>query len=103
MQLKRAWTQPFSSLEIDRTSYNNLYVVVYDFSKLGWCLNSTMATLDLLTMTKDETAITEFITLIKDLKSVGLHTEVRSGYDQSLLIFVQAPRELLGNTVYHAR
>jgi anoctamin-10 len=41
--------------------------------------------------------------LCKDLYSAGLNTEVRHGYDQSLLVFVQVPRELLGNTVYKSR
>lgn len=50
-----------------------------------------------------ETAIAEFTTLLKDLESTGVHTEVRAGYDESLLIFVQAPQELLGNLVYHSR
>jgi anoctamin-10 len=26
-----------------------------------------------------------------------------AGYDETLLVFVQAPQELLGNTVYHSR
>lgn len=34
---------------------------------------------------------------------MGLHTEIRAGYGQSILIFVQAPRELLGNRVYRSR
>lgn len=50
-----------------------------------------------------DTAITEFSTLLKDLESTGLHTEVRAGHDESLLVFVQAPRELLGNMVHHSR
>lgn len=47
--------------------------------------------------------MTEFTVLAKDLFAAGMHTEVRHGYDQSLLIFVQVPRELLGNTVYQSR
>jgi anoctamin-10 len=42
-------------------------------------------------------------TLLEHLESTGLHTEVRAGYDETLLVFVQAPRELLGNTVYQSR
>lgn len=38
-----------------------------------------------------------------DLESAGLNTEVRPGYEQTLLIFVKAPRELLGNAVYKSR
>lgn len=49
------------------------------------------------------TAIDEFTALLKDLESVGLHTEVRAGYDQSLLVFLKAPKALLGNTVYKSR
>lgn len=50
-----------------------------------------------------DVAIEEFTQLLHDLESAGLHTEVRPGYDESVLIFVQAPRELLGNMVYHSR
>lgn len=50
-----------------------------------------------------ETATAELATLLGDLQSAGLNTEVRPGYDNSLLVFVQAPRELLGNTVYKSR
>lgn len=48
-------------------------------------------------------AVEEFTQMIQHLEAAGLHTEVRAGYDQSLLVFIQAPRELLGNMVYHSR
>ena len=54
-------------------------------------------------LSDQETAIQELPTLLDDLRSVGLHTEVRAGYGLSVLVFVQAPRELLGNTVYRSR
>jgi anoctamin-10 len=50
-----------------------------------------------------EIATAELSKLIRDLHSAGLNTEVRKGYDQTLLIFVQAPKDLLGNTVYKSR
>jgi anoctamin-10 len=56
-----------------------------------------------LTVSDYHTAAAEFTSLIYDLRSVGLHTEVRSGYDQTLLVFVQAQKELLGITVHHSR
>ncbi|KAF2021061.1 DUF590-domain-containing protein [Aaosphaeria arxii CBS 175.79] len=65
---------------------NDKYIIVYDFSEA-----------------ETDEAIKEFSTLLEDVKSVGLHTEVRAGYNQTLLVFVQAPRELLGNTVYRSR
>ncbi|GME23094.1 Transmembrane protein 16k [Neofusicoccum parvum] len=67
-------------------TYNNVYVVHYDFGNIEF-----------------STAVEEFCTLLSDLESVGLHTEVRAGYDKSLLVFVKAPRELLGNEVYRSR
>lgn len=68
------------------TKCRDRYVVVYDFNNV-----------DL------ETAIQELTTLLDDLRAVGLHTEVRAGYDLSVLVFVQAPRDLLGNAVYRSR
>lgn len=41
--------------------------------------------------------------LCNELESTGLHSEVRAGFEQTLLIFVKAPRDLLGNTVYKSR
>ncbi|KAL1593756.1 hypothetical protein SLS60_010488 [Paraconiothyrium brasiliense] len=67
-------------------AYNDKYVLVFDYSSL-----------DVSDATKQLSA------LLKELESVGLQTEVRAGYEESLLVFVQAPRELLGNTVHHSR
>ncbi|KAH6639056.1 calcium-activated chloride channel-domain-containing protein [Boeremia exigua] len=86
MKLRRADTTIGDDQELANVTYNDKYVVVYDFGNV-----------------EHETAVTDFTTLIKDLHSAGLNTEVRHGYDQSLLVFVQAPRELLGNTVYKSR
>ncbi|KAJ8073502.1 hypothetical protein PM082_011778 [Marasmius tenuissimus] len=66
--------------------YRSIYVVHYSFEDVDCA-----------------TAIEEFRVLLQDLQSVGLHTEVRAGYDQSLLVFAKAPRELLGSTVYKSR
>ncbi|CAO2647320.1 Nn.00g082420.m01.CDS01 [Neocucurbitaria sp. VM-36] len=84
--LRRAETTFSDDTALANITYNDKYVVVYDFGGAD-----------------NETAVTEFTTLLKDLQSVWLNTEVRPGYDQSLLVFVQAPRELLGNTVYKSR
>jgi hypothetical protein len=50
-----------------------------------------------------DTAIQEFKTLVADLEETGFDVEVRAGYEQSLLVFAKAPRELLGNAVYKSR
>jgi anoctamin-10 len=50
-----------------------------------------------------ENATAELSKLIRDLRTAGLNTEVRKGYDQRPIIFVQAPKDLLGNTVYKSR
>ncbi|ROT38198.1 hypothetical protein SODALDRAFT_340409 [Sodiomyces alkalinus F11] len=65
---------------------NDKYVVKYNFADLD-----------------PEEATEELKTLLTDLEEAGLQTEVRAGYDETLLIFVKAPRELLGNTVYKSR
>jgi anoctamin-10 len=70
----------------DKTTYNDKYVVLYDFSEID-----------------HDTAVKEIKTLLQDLEETGLHTEVRAGYEQTLLIFIRAPHELLGNWVYKSR
>ncbi|KAF5974043.1 IST2-like protein [Fusarium bulbicola] len=67
----------------DKTTYNDKYVVLYDFGE-----------------TDHDTAIKEFKALVADLEETGFDVEVRAGYEQSLLVFAKAPRELLGNAVY---
>jgi len=79
-------SDPLANLPHTPQSYNDTYVVAYDFSEVD-C----------------EKAVQELTTLLTDLQSTGLQTEVRAGYDQTLLVFAKAPRELLGNTVYKAR
>ncbi|KAG5780917.1 hypothetical protein H9Q69_010733 [Fusarium xylarioides] len=66
----------------DKTTYNDKYVVLYDFGE-----------------TDHDTAIKEFKTIVADLEETGFDVEVRAGYEQSLLVFAKAPRELLGNAV----
>ncbi|KAH6971014.1 calcium-activated chloride channel-domain-containing protein [Ilyonectria sp. MPI-CAGE-AT-0026] len=68
------------------TTCNDKYVVLYAFDDAD-----------------HNEAIEEFKTLLQDLEETGLHTEVRPGYGQSLLVFVKAPRELLGNAVHKSR
>jgi anoctamin-10 len=103
MQLRRADTTLGDDTELANITYNDKYVVVYDFSKTGsytiihshwWHQADCLGT---------ETAVRELTALLADLHGTGLNTEVRRGYDQSILVFVQAPRELLGNSVYKSR
>ncbi|KAH8731791.1 calcium-activated chloride channel-domain-containing protein [Phaeosphaeriaceae sp. PMI808] len=86
MQLRRADTTLSDDTALANITYNDKYVVVYNFEDVV-----------------AETAISELTTLLKDLHSVGLNTEVRRGYPETLLVFVQAPREILGNAVYKSR
>lgn len=86
MQLRRADTGLSDDTEFANVTYNDKYVVVYNFSD-----------------TETESAIHELEGLLADLHAVGLNTEVRKGYDQTLLVFVHAPRQLLGNAVYKSR
>ncbi|PQK16217.1 hypothetical protein BB8028_0006g05380 [Beauveria bassiana] len=65
---------------------NDKYVIVYDFSDIDY-----------------DVATKEFTELLVDLEEAGLHTEVRPGYERSILVFVKAPRQLLGNSVYKER
>ncbi|KAH6693612.1 calcium-activated chloride channel-domain-containing protein [Plectosphaerella plurivora] len=71
---------------INNETYNDKYVITYNFGEID-----------------SDTASHELEMLLTDLEAAGLQTEVRAGYDQILLIFVKAPRELLGNTVYKSR
>ncbi|RYN36877.1 hypothetical protein AA0113_g9630 [Alternaria arborescens] len=84
--LKRSDTTLSDDTELANITYNDKYVVVYDFGGVD-----------------ADVAIAECKTLLHDLEAAGLNTEVRPGYDQTLLVFVQAPRDLLGNTVYKSR
>ncbi|KAF1836068.1 hypothetical protein BDW02DRAFT_494478 [Decorospora gaudefroyi] len=84
--LRRSDTTLNDDTELANITYNDKYVVVYDFSNVD-----------------DDVAIAECQTLLRDIESAGLNTEVRPGYDQSLLVFIQAPRDLLGNAVYKSR
>lgn len=84
--LKRSDTAFGDDTDLGNITYNDKYVIVYDFSNVD-----------------DDVATRECKQLLHDVESAGLNTEVRAGYDQSLLVFVQAPRDLLGNTVYKSR
>jgi anoctamin-10 len=48
-------------------------------------------------------AIKEYRELVEALDEVGLELAVRHGNGASLLIFVKAPANLVGNWVYKAR
>lgn len=50
-----------------------------------------------------DVAAKEFTALVDSLEAAGLHTEVRPGYEETILVFVKAPHQLLGNTVYKQR
>jgi anoctamin-10 len=83
--------------------YHDKYVLVYDFSNVGATSFCDHFTCRVLTVSDQKTACNELSLLLGDIMSVGLNTEVRAGYDQTLLIFVQTPRDLLGNSVYRSR
>ncbi|KAL7786556.1 calcium-activated chloride channel domain-containing protein [Trichoderma afarasin] len=82
-ELRRSPSPPPSRAHV---TYNDKYVVVYDFSDTDY-----------------ETATDEFTALLKNLEATGLHVEVRPGYEQTILLFVKAPSALLGNRVYKLR
>ncbi|KAL2752923.1 hypothetical protein ACRALDRAFT_1065912 [Sodiomyces alcalophilus JCM 7366] len=90
-----------------RETCNDKYVVKYNFADVGMLLASLSCqrTRDALWLTSQdpEQATEELKTLLADLEDTGLQTEVRPGYDETLLIFVKVPRDLLGNTVYKSR
>ncbi|KAL6693891.1 calcium-activated chloride channel domain-containing protein [Trichoderma pleuroticola] len=85
-ELRRSPSPPPSPSRAASVTYNDKYVVVYDFSDTDY-----------------ETATNEFTALLKNLEATGLHVEVRPGYEQTILLFVKAPSALLGNRVYKLR
>lgn len=88
----------------DITTYNDKYVVLYDFGDIGEhflsCYSTDVGTNRILAY---DDAVKEFKTLLADLEEAGLDVEVRAGYEQTLLFFVKAPHNLLGNYVYKSR
>ncbi|KND86309.1 Uncharacterized protein TOPH_09067 [Tolypocladium ophioglossoides CBS 100239] len=84
-------------------SFNDKYVVLYDFSGIGAKASLGITHLPSDTCVEYEAATKEFNSLLDNLEAAGLHTEVRPGYDQTILVFVQASKQLLGNTVYKSR
>lgn len=88
-------------------SVNDKYVVLYDFSGIGakafLRISISSAHLPSDTRVEYEVATKEFSSLLDNLEAAGLHTEVRPGFDQTILVFVQASQQLLGNTVYKSR
>ncbi|KAJ6438786.1 FAD dependent oxidoreductase domain-containing protein [Purpureocillium lavendulum] len=67
-------------------TYNDTYVVAYDFSDVDY-----------------DVAAKEFNVLLDSLEAAGLHTEVRPSFEKTILVFTKAPTQLLGNTVYKSR
>ncbi|SPO01840.1 related to IST2 protein [Cephalotrichum gorgonifer] len=67
-------------------TYHDKYVIVYNFRDVD-----------------PDTATKELTLLVHDLESVGLDTEIRSGYEATLLVFAKAPRNILGSAVYNSR
>ncbi|KAH7311348.1 calcium-activated chloride channel-domain-containing protein [Stachybotrys elegans] len=65
---------------------NNVYVIHYDFSD-----------------TSVDEAIAQFTDMCKDLTQVGLEIDVRASEQESLLVFVTAPRDVLRLAVYDLR
>ncbi|KAH8885435.1 hypothetical protein GQ53DRAFT_797139 [Thozetella sp. PMI_491] len=76
----------FSWPVVEVAAYNDKYVLHYELGDVD-----------------PAKATEELKELLLELEAVGLSTEVRVGYDESLLIFVKAPKELLGNCVHKAR
>ncbi|KAG6001606.1 hypothetical protein E4U21_004009 [Claviceps maximensis] len=77
---------PPSPNKKQQATYNDKYVVVYDFAGVDY-----------------DVASKEFSRLLDCLEAAGLHAEVRPGYDQTILVFVKASEQLLGNAVYKQR
>ena len=98
---------PMSELEQSET-FNDKYIVLYDFRNLRTFAISladfpeSRSRTHLAPLAVEE-AKANFTTLLEDLESVGLHIEVRPGFWQTILVFVKAPREVLGNAVYKER
>lgn len=67
-------------------TYNDTYVVAYDFGGVDY-----------------DAAAKEFSLLLDSLEAAGLHVEVRPSFEKTILVFVKAPEQLLGNTVYKSR
>ncbi|XP_044724107.1 calcium-activated chloride channel domain-containing protein [Hirsutella rhossiliensis] len=83
---QRELVPPQLASALQNLTYNDKYVINYGFHDVDY-----------------DTAIQDFVALLEDLEAVGLHTEVRAGHDESLLVFVRAPREILSNAVYKSR
>ncbi|KAI0189029.1 calcium-activated chloride channel-domain-containing protein [Astrocystis sublimbata] len=83
--VSRADTFPHTDERSD-LKYHDKYVIHYDFGDID-----------------NESAISEFHSICESLESLGLQLEVRAGEDQSLLIFVRSPAELLSNEIYKSR
>lgn len=66
--------------------FRDKYVVHYDFSEV-----------------EHEQAIEELKHICRDLHSIGLETEVRAGYDKTLLIFVRVPKPILDAEIFKSR
>lgn len=86
-------------------TYHDKYVIHYDFSEAG-----TRTKGDSIKMTRTansgidmEQAMEEVQRLCNDVIEVGLQCEVRAGEDQSLLVFVRAPQELLNSEIHKSR
>ncbi|CRG88001.1 putative protein C691,05c [Talaromyces islandicus] len=78
-----------SSTKSTQSTTDNLgvdWVILYDFTDID-----------------EQSAIEEYRSLIYTLDEVGLRTEVRHGNGSSLLVFVKAPQELVGNWIYMSR
>lgn len=81
--MKRVNTTLASSKTMDSS---DKYVVHYDFSDV-----------------EPEQAIEELKCICRDLQGVGLETEVRAGYDKTLLIFVRVPKPILDAEIFKSR
>lgn len=77
--------------------------VAFMFALLYIPTNMTLWPADKTTCKDYNVATKEFIRLLDCLQAAGLHTEVRPGYELTILICVKASEQLLGNAVYKQR
>ncbi|QKX62692.1 uncharacterized protein TRUGW13939_09853 [Talaromyces rugulosus] len=82
--LQRSTTEPSQGTTSDNLGVD--WVILYDFADVD-----------------EQSAVEEYRSLIYTLDEVGLRTEVRHGNGSSLLVFVKAPHELVGNWIYMSR
>lgn len=84
-------------------TYHDKYVIVYNFKTVGKKNRPPQLPMAKPNWIDTHVATKEVTTLTADLEAVGFQTEIRAGYEESLLVFVKAPRNILGTAVYNSR